>query len=81
VDPIPTAGPTLWPTSCIPLMPGHAGDRPRGRSPFGPAAPSIAAAIVYAAAVGVWLAFGAGLPGGRWFAVHLFTLGVTTTWC
>jgi hypothetical protein len=80
VDQIPTAGPTLQPTSRLPLMsgPGHVGDRPRGRSPFGPAAPSIVAALVYAVAVAVWLAFGAWLPGGRWFAVHLFTLGVLT---
>lgn len=48
------------------------------RSPFGPATPSIAAALLYAAAAGVWLVFGALLPGGRWFAVHLFTLGVLT---
>jgi hypothetical protein len=76
VDP----SPTLRATSRVPLMSdsGHVRDRPRGRSPFGPAAPSIATALVYAVAVGVWLAFGAGLPGGRWFAVHLFTLGVLT---
>jgi hypothetical protein len=80
VDPIPRAGPTLQSTSRLPLMsgPGHAGDRPRGRSPFGSAAPSIVAALVYAVAVVVWLAFGDRLPGGRWFAVHLFTLGVLT---
>jgi hypothetical protein len=57
---------------------GRSHDRPRGRSPFGPAAPSILAALAYAAAVLVWLAFGDALPGGRWFAVHLFTLGVLT---
>ncbi len=57
---------------------GRSHDRTRGRSPFGPAAPSIAVALIYAAAVGVWLAFGELLPGGRWFAVHLFTLGVLT---
>ena len=78
MDPIPTAGPARRPTSRLPLMSGSAGERPRGRSPFGPAAPSIVTALVYAAAVGVWLAFGAWLPGGRWFAVHLFTLGVLT---
>jgi hypothetical protein len=57
---------------------GSSGDRSRGRSPFGPAAPSIVAALLYAAAVGIWLAFGDRLPGGRWFAIHLFTLGVLT---
>jgi hypothetical protein len=30
----------------------------------------------YGAAALVWLTFGDALPGGRWFAVHLFTLGV-----
>ena len=56
--------------------PGH--DRPRGRSPFGPAAPSIALALVYAVALVAWLTIGDRLPGGRWFAIHLFTLGVLT---
>jgi nitrite reductase (NO-forming) len=32
----------------------------------------------YALAVVVWVVFGTELPGGRWFAVHLFTLGVVT---
>ena len=56
----------------------HRGTRPRGRSPFAAAAPSIALALVYAAALLVWLAVGDRLPGGRWLAVHLFTLGVLT---
>lgn len=47
-------------------------------SPFRPAAPSIAAALVYAAAAITWTAAGHLLPGGRWLAVHLFTLGVLT---
>jgi hypothetical protein len=34
------------------------------------------AACGYAVAAVVWLTFGDTLPGGRWFAVHLFTLGV-----
>ncbi len=59
------------------LRPGH-GQRPRGRSPFGPAAPSILLALGYAALLVVWLIVGDHLPGGRWFAVHLFTLGVLT---
>ena len=80
MDPTPMASPTLRARSRLPLMSdaGHVRDRPRGRSPFGPAAPSIAAALLYAAAVGVWSVFGGLLPGGRWFAVHLFTLGVLT---
>ena len=62
----------------LPMVgPGH-GQRSRGRSPFGAAAPSISLALVYALLLGVWLAVGDPLPGGRWFAVHLFTLGVLT---
>jgi hypothetical protein len=53
-------------------------DHRLGRSPFGPAAPSIAAASVYAVATAAWIVAGDVLPGGRWFAVHLFTLGVLT---
>lgn len=36
------------------------------------------AAIAYAIAGLVWVIAGATLPGGRWMAVHLFTLGVVT---
>lgn len=32
----------------------------------------------FAAASLVWILAGSALPGGRWFAVHLFTLGVLT---
>jgi hypothetical protein len=53
-------------------------DRPRAASPFAPAVPSIIAALLYAAALLAWLLLGDLLPGGRWFAVHLFTLGVLT---
>lgn len=49
-----------------------------GRSPFGMAAPSIAAALVHALAALSWVVAGDVLPGGRWLAVHLFTLGVLT---
>jgi hypothetical protein len=58
------------------LRPGHG--KPRGPSPFGAAAPSILFALAYALALMVWLVAGDVLPGGRWFAVHLFTLGVLT---
>lgn len=53
-------------------------DRPLGRSPFADTAPSIVAAMLYAGAAMVWVVAGASLPGGRWLAVHLFTLGVLT---
>jgi hypothetical protein len=58
------------------LAPGHG--KPRGTSPFASAAPSIVAALVYAAALVVWVVVGDPLPGGRTFAIHLFTLGVLT---
>jgi hypothetical protein len=48
------------------------------RSPFRLLRPVAVAAGAYAAAALVWLAFGDTLPGGRWFAVHLFTLGILT---
>jgi hypothetical protein len=65
------------PGTSLPLLqPGHG--RPRGRSPFGDAAPSIGAALVYVLATLTWLAVGDRLPGGRWLAIHLFTLGVLT---
>jgi hypothetical protein len=47
-------------------------------SPFGHAVPSILVALAYAGALVVWLVGGDALPGGRPFAVHLFTLGVLT---
>ena len=50
----------------------------RRRSPFGPTAPTITAALAYGLACLVWIAAGDVLPGGRWLAVHLFTLGVLT---
>jgi hypothetical protein len=65
------------PDTRLPLLPpGHG--RPRGRSPFGDATPSVAAALLFAAATLLWLLVGDRLPGGRWLAVHLFTLGVLT---
>ena len=64
----------------LPLARPSAGDRdPRlGRSPFGPAAPAIVAAMAYGVAALVWTVAGSTLPGGRWLAVHIFTLGVLT---
>ena len=47
-------------------------------SPFADVRPAVGAAAVYAAAIAVWLLAGGALPGGRWFAVHLFTLGVVS---
>lgn len=47
-----------------------------GRSPFWAAAPGIVAALGYLVAAGIWVGAGDALPGGRWLAVHLFTLGV-----
>lgn len=49
-----------------------------GASPFGPNIPSILIALAYLLAVFVWLVAGDSMPGGRWFAVHLFTLGFLT---
>jgi hypothetical protein len=54
-------------------LPQHQASR---RSPFSSTTLSVLAAAVFAAATVVWLAAGARLPGGRWLAVHLFTLGV-----
>src|SRR6056297_324351 len=52
--------------------------RPRGASPFADVVPTLWFAAAYAVAIAVWLALGDALPGGRWLAVHLFTLGVLT---
>jgi hypothetical protein len=54
------------------------GTAPRGTSPFGPSAPSVVLAGAFAAAALAWAVWGDLLPGGRWLAVHLFTLGVLT---
>jgi hypothetical protein len=54
------------------------GGRVAARSPFRLLRPVALAAGAYALAALVWLTFGDALPGGRWFAVHLFTLGILT---
>lgn len=59
-----------------------AGDRGSTRSrsaPFGHLRPAVALSAGYGVAILVWLAAGDALPGGRWFTVHLFTLGVLST--
>ena len=57
---------------------GHRSHR-LGRSPFGSAAPSIAAAILYAVVALAWVVVDPDWVAGRWVPVHLFTLGVLTT--
>lgn len=52
--------------------------RARGASPFADVVPTLRFAAAYAVAIALWLAVGDELPGGRWLAVHLFTLGVLT---
>ena len=48
------------------------------RTPFQVLRVEAVVAAAYAVAVAVWVVGGAHLPGGRWLAVHLFTLGVVT---
>jgi hypothetical protein len=62
----------------LPTHPTGARERGAAASPFSRTAPSIGAALVFAVLAVVWLVAGARLPGGRWLAVHLFTLGVLT---
>ncbi len=47
-------------------------------SPFAGTVPVIVVAAGYGAAAVVWVVAGGALPGGRWLAVHLFTLGVVS---
>lgn len=63
---------TTLPVRTLPVQ------QPTRVSPFGGAAPSLRTAVVYLAAAAVWVLAGDRLPGGRWFAVHLFTLGAVT---
>lgn len=46
--------------------------------PFRAATPTLRVAAVWAVAAAMWFTFGDVLPGGRWFAVHLWTLGALT---
>jgi hypothetical protein len=52
--------------------------RQRGASPFADVLPTLWLVAGYGLAVLMWLLAGPALPGGRWLAVHLFTLGVLT---
>ncbi len=52
--------------------------RTRGASPFADVVPTLWLVAGYGLAIVVWLVAGPVLPGGRWLAVHLFTLGVLT---
>jgi hypothetical protein len=54
------------------------GSAPARSAPLSALAPGVLAAGGYLVATLVWVAGGAALPGGRWFAVHLFTAGVVT---
>ena len=51
---------------------------PSRGGPFDRLRPVALVAAGYALACAVWVMFGTHLPGGRWFAVHLFTLGLLT---
>lgn len=48
------------------------------RAPFGHLLLPAALAATSAIAATVWIVIGDALPGGRWVAIHLFTLGVVT---
>jgi hypothetical protein len=62
----------------MPTRPELPVQQPARTSPFGGAAPSLRTAVTYLVAAAVWVTVGDPLPGGRWFAVHLFTLGALT---
>lgn len=49
-----------------------------GRPPLGRLRAPVAVAVAYGAAALLWVVVGPPLPGGRWLAVHLFTLGAMT---
>ncbi len=48
------------------------------RPPLRDATAGLVVAVAYVVLAVVWMAVGEPLPGGRWFSVHLFTLGVIT---
>lgn len=48
------------------------------RGPFDRLRPAAIVAATYLGLVVVWIVSGTRLPGGRWLAVHFFTLGVLT---
>ncbi len=48
------------------------------RGPFDRLRPVALVALVYGLLTVLWIVAGGLLPGGRWLAVHLFTLGVVT---
>jgi len=50
--------------------------RPRSAAPFGDVRLGLLLAALYGGVTLVWIGAGGALPGGRWVAVHLFTLGV-----
>lgn len=60
----------------MPAAPGR-GETP-ARPPFAHLAPALALAAAYGVAALLWALAGDALPGGRWLAVHLFTLGVVS---
>lgn len=64
-------------TSSLPLL-GPGQGRSRGRSPFADVVPTLWFVAGYAVLVAAWVVAGPVLPGDRWLAVHLFTLGVLT---
>jgi hypothetical protein len=59
------------------MSPAPANTSPRPGAPFVEVRADVLIALVFAAVTIVWASVG-GLPGGRWLAVHLFTLGVVT---
>lgn len=60
----------------MPTLVSRSGTQPTARRGHGPVRLALAVAALGALATATWLVAGEVLPGGRWFAVHLFTLGV-----
>ncbi len=74
-SPLRQAGGMSAPSASLPLLRGHRGTR-LGRSPFADVRVAAVAAALWGTAAAVWVLTGDALPGGRWFAVHLVTLGL-----